>query len=655
MMGTIYAWPRGQRINPQSLLLGTNKVITAVVACLAFAACIGCAVFFVLHSIKLRRERARRRRVVVAAIFMDQQDRVLVNSTDGMLPMCDIANLSGLSDSAGSKRSSRSTNGSTISDASVLGMDLTPGHDAFVSAMKMSWSWRNPSVLSNSVGPATIDPNTMNDSNSGQSATLAGTLAEIRRGSLITMESSLTGSRAVRLSVSKFLERFAVSSGQLAVQLLGQQDGISRLGVLYDQILTTGWVKLSGSNDTVSKGQLIFLVRRVTSSAERADLLSRHYIFAEAQAVASTLHKTLSVPIDHTMPLLDDMRVFCDTQVRSIPKPAILYAGVAVVQATPFDGLRILLDHNNRSQLPMRELCNILPEGSSSEDELSGTLQELGEAITWLDGMSLLSIMARNMNTGDEASQVGGPRVQRLLRALERAIVPMLDSMLDSEDMEHILPRLHLHPVLVPLTPATARGQGSSGYTAPYIVVFYANYDAAVNTFTDKWLPFSLFRTQNACVMAQRIQMANRLLMDQYNDNDDDGGWRYQRRPSKVQFEFPTSNPSPASTPKEPISPGVLFSEFTFPPKAEDEASRGQPAVTPVMVSNGRRRSSMVAKPRFSADQGYMQAQSQYQAIGMGNEKSSGSTGGTSLAPGLADWDPEWLLDLLRQKLRTEG
>lgn len=63
----------------------------------------------------------------------------------------------------------------------------------------------------------------------------------------------------------------------------------------------------------------------------------------------------------------------------------------------------------------------------------------------------------------------------------------------------------------------------------------------------------------------------------------------------------------------------------------------------------------MVAKPRFSADQGYMQPQSQYQAMGMGNEKSSGSTGGTSLAPGLADWDPEWLLDLLRQKLRTEG
>jgi hypothetical protein len=61
----------------------------------------------------------------------------------------------------------------------------------------------------------------------------------------------------------------------------------------------------------------------------------------------------------------------------------------------------------------------------------------------------------------------------------------------------------------------------------------------------------------------------------------------------------------------------------------------------------------MVAKPRFSADQGYTQAQSQYQA--MGNEKSNGSMGGTSLAPGLADWDPEWLLDLLRQKLRTEG
>lgn len=235
MMGTIYAWPRGQGITADtSMLVGTNRVITAVVAALAFLACIACCVFFVLHSIKIRRERARRRRVVVAAVFLDDLDRVLVNSTDGMLPMCDIASLSGNGEGSSSRRSFKSNSFSFNSDPTVLGMDLTTGHDAFVSALKLSWAWRNPKMAPhNAFAPVSEKAMT-----SGHQ-TLADTIADIRRGSVITTESSVTSGKQMRLSVAKFLERFAMSSGQLATQLIGQQDGISRLGVLYDQILTT--------------------------------------------------------------------------------------------------------------------------------------------------------------------------------------------------------------------------------------------------------------------------------------------------------------------------------------------------------------------------------------------------------------------------------
>ena len=236
MRGTIYAWPIGRGISPSSLLLGTNRVITAIVAALALLTSIACTVFFVLQSLKNHRERARRRRVVVAAVFLDGHDRVLVNATDGMLPMCDIANLTGLDDMPGSKKSTKSNVFSLGSDSTVLGMDLTPGHDAFLSALKMSWAWRNPSVaLPNTLFPPS---ETAMGSSYGQT-TFAGTIADIRRGSAMTMESSMTNGRASRLSKGTFLERFAVSSGQLALQLVGQQDGISRLGVLYDQILTT--------------------------------------------------------------------------------------------------------------------------------------------------------------------------------------------------------------------------------------------------------------------------------------------------------------------------------------------------------------------------------------------------------------------------------
>lgn len=259
MMGTIYAWPRGVAITKHDMLTGANRAITAIVASLAFVACVCCFIFFAVETIRARRERKRRRRVVVAAVMLDPQDRILVNSTDGLLPMCDIASLStkdvgprggssrkmgggGGGGKTGSSGSFTFTSGSTI-----LGIDLTPAHEAFTSALKMSWFWRNPQVSPSllpggipgisqsaagggSKGAAVVVP-------SSQVPSIDTTLAEIRRGSLGTATSAL--SRPARLSVAKFLERFTMSAGDLAVRLTGQKDGISRIGVLYDQILTT--------------------------------------------------------------------------------------------------------------------------------------------------------------------------------------------------------------------------------------------------------------------------------------------------------------------------------------------------------------------------------------------------------------------------------
>jgi hypothetical protein len=193
------------------------------------------------------------------------------------------------------------------------------------------------------------------------------------------------------------------------------------------KLISSGWVKLSNSNDTVSKGQLVFLVRRVNSTEEQSDLLARHYIFADPTAVATTIHKSLSVPLEHTLPLLKDISLWCDSTAHTTLRPNTLYTGIAVVQATPFDGLRILLEQSNRAQLPMRELCsfNAAPGQIGGIDELSGSVEEIAEALTWLEGMTLLSVISRNMTV--DADHIGGPIVGKLLTALERAIVPMLD------------------------------------------------------------------------------------------------------------------------------------------------------------------------------------------------------------------------------------
>lgn len=498
-------------------------------------------------------------------------------------------------------------------------------------------------------------------------------------------------------------------------------------------------MKLSNSSDTVSKGQLLILVRRVTAAQERADLLTRHYIFADASAVAIALQKTLSVPLEHMNPVLQDVQRFCDSTTRVSLQPGTLYAGVAIVQATPFDGLRILLEERNRSQLPMRELCTFttsttsrISHNTDMTEDLGGSVEDIGEALTWLEGMNLLSIIGRNVaiaQSGTSAKDaIGGPVVTQLLRHIERAIVPMLDSILSQDDMAHVIPRLALHPVLVPLTPHRPRFTGVNAYIPPYMIVLYANYDAAVNTFTDKWLPFSLFRAQNSCVMAPYVggelaiaRSGTTGSTTNISNQDLPEGFNPGRRPSKVQFEVPYSAqpnlpplPSPLAqtTTNNFAAPTIdlesgnaapSWAGFSFPARSNrtptsspggnplntdivnGAAHLPSPSPLPMSINipnhrfkekGGMPRRSSLAKPRDFAypapassptvfnplqegqvDESYMTAGSGGAARSPMMDRFSNQQGWlpTTAAPGVGEWDPEWLLVLLRSKLRADA
>lgn len=651
MSGTSYGYWANTTGNEVKSNGRTKNAITGIVATLAFVACLGVMSFIVINSLRDRKERARRRRVVVASVLLDDQDRMLVSAIDGLLPMCDIASL-GPSDIPSVKKAKARDDGDSIAGTSTLGVDLTTGNDAFVQAMKMSWSWRNPfwsslnpfASLSDIIGQNVIEPTNSRLSGSRHAVPRSLNLA---RGSNATAAESVVSGLGVptRVNIARFLEKFAISATQLSVRLTGQQEGLSRLGVLYDQILTTGWVRLRNGKDTVSKGQLIFLVRRVTSAQERSDLLSRHFIFADPASVAMSLHKTLSTPLDHVMPFLEDMRGFTDSTMRMTLRANTLYAGVAVVQATPFDGLRILLSKGNRSQLPMREVCafSTLPGLPVNVAEgLAGTLEEIGEAVTWLEGMNLMSIITRNMSP--DSTKVGGPRVGRLLAALEHAIIPLLDEVLAQEDMAYILPRLTLHPMLIPLTPAAPARVGTPGWAAPHVIIMYANYDVAVTSFAEKWLPFSLFRAQHECVMAGKIGILTRAAeaaaagprtprapSPAVSPGLDPTKYNYGRRPSRVQFEVPEL-PSALA--------GYTFpsqSPITSQMQMQMQLQLPTPLFPPMAPSKDRqppRRSSL--------------ARTMYE-----KERDDVSVG--VRAPGVAEWDAGWLVNLLRTRLRTDA
>lgn len=627
MMGTIYGWQMNRRPGRGAEMSSNKRAITGLVAALAFVACLGVAAFILVNSIRDRKERARRRRIVVASVLLDDQGRMLVSAIDGLLPMCDIASLT--------PRDVKKKNQKNVHDQ----LDLTTANDAFVQSLKMSWSWRNPFWSAMNPFASVTDlltGNTMEDTSTEMSGFVPP--GHVRRPSNFTNAESVMSGHSQptqRLSVARFLERFALAATQLSVRLTGQQNGIGRLGVLYDRILTTGWVELS-SHERVSKGQLIFLVRRISSQREKSDLLSRHFIFAPPSAVATALHKTLSTPFNNVMPLLEDMRGFVDTSMRMTLRPNTLYAGVVVVQATPFDGLRILLDKQNRSQLPMREICTFstlsgLPLNPARDEGLSGTLEEIGEAASWLEGMTLLSVISRNMNP--EGTRVGGPRVGRLLTALERAIIPLMDELLSQDDMAYILPRLQLHPLLVPLTPATPGVNGHPGWAAPHMLVFYANYDFAVRSRAEEWAPFSLFRAQNECVMASKINRLERAA---------EAAAALQRTPRAPSPTLLPGTPLPPATPLPPGTPSDVAAKYNFgrrPSKVQFQEPEGRAdAPSPVPTNSDTVSSRERPAPRRSS---------------LARTAVMSSTADSPMT-GVGVWDPQWLIHLLRTHLRAE-
>ncbi|KAL7419782.1 hypothetical protein Q5752_005698 [Cryptotrichosporon argae] len=644
--GTIYGWPVSERPTADAYMNLTKRMITGLVAALAFLACIAVFIFVWVAAGQERRERARRRRVVVASIIFNHEGRILVNPTDGLVPMCDIA-------STTTEQVPHATSRSFASESTVLTIDLSPSHDAFVQALKASWGWKTSVAYK----PVPEQP------------------TYSRRGSAITADSSVSSGQQRSLTVNSFVERFQTASRQLATRITGDASGVGRLGVLFDQILTTGWVSV-GSNDSISKGQLIFLVRRVERADERSDLLSRQFIFAEPHAVAAALTKTLSTPIDAALPFLDNMRAFCDDTVRMPVVANTLYAGVVLVQATPFDGLRILTEQMRHAQLPMREICTFASHpGMPLGDELGGSVEEIGEALTWLDGMSLLSVIKRNMAT--TASADGPPRVALLLAAIERALVPLLDSMLSPSDMAYIIPRLLVHPVLVPLTPNMRYAYNRHRWASPHALVVYANYDVAQNTFSDRWLPFSLFRTQQECVLATRLAELRRehKLADDAPGNGPGTGPgtvgapptpdMYARRPSRVQFDF-SSLASPAPGSPALASPATIdapaFGGYTFPPRqpvaAPTTAASATPAESPSPASPGQPIGPVSPMPVIArlktttaAGAGGAPRRSSLAKSAHARPDDDYAKGADTRASGVAAWDPNWLAALLRYHL----
>jgi hypothetical protein len=210
-------------------------------------------------------------------------------SPEGMLPLCDIGELAStghmkrrwtgsISDSSGSgeggggekrgnwfgfgrsRRSSFWGEESSVGSSS-LDIDLSPSHPAFIAALRSTWSWRRPNVAPPSLDPSAaaahvplpsdLESRRPTDADEsvhhlglgvnigshpgGEDETMKGG-ESMKRGVNSVMP---VGSGNSNAAVSRFGEKFALAVAQLATLVTGGEQGARKLGVLYDQILTT--------------------------------------------------------------------------------------------------------------------------------------------------------------------------------------------------------------------------------------------------------------------------------------------------------------------------------------------------------------------------------------------------------------------------------
>lgn len=265
MMGSSYAVSAGANIPTSAMQLRANRVITALVASLAVVACLVTLVSALFAERTRRRSRAKRRGLVVATAIWDDAGNLLV-SPEGMMPVQNIAFESIHLSRSIFSRSFISRPGSISTDSfdsSVLTseFDISPQHQAFIAALRRTWAWRK----GGDIPPPDAVPLFIHNAPSQTSIASEDAIAT-QDSAWSTHRPSVASEMPVPPSVQRFLERFSDSIARLAEQVVGTGEHVGKLGVLYDRILTTGFIsfgsdkKEPGPSDSASSGQMLFLV-----------------------------------------------------------------------------------------------------------------------------------------------------------------------------------------------------------------------------------------------------------------------------------------------------------------------------------------------------------------------------------------------------------
>lgn len=161
-----------------------------------------------------------------------------------------------------------------------------------------------------------------------------------------------------------FKQLFCVAAQELATMI---QEPLEKLGVLYDEIISTGTVKKSAQGNkfsrnwpaaedlerancvmTIGRGQLLFVVRKVDRS-ECAQLQASGFRFAPVHQVLEHLARSMQITVEELRPQLEKMKHF---PVRAKMLGPGVYVSCFALHPLYQRGFDILVNRDAKSLLP---------------------------------------------------------------------------------------------------------------------------------------------------------------------------------------------------------------------------------------------------------------------------------------------------------------
>ncbi|KAG0151699.1 hypothetical protein CROQUDRAFT_667720 [Cronartium quercuum f. sp. fusiforme G11] len=489
-----------------------QAVIEAIVNIFAPLCCLIIVISSIHYTRVRRKAQALRQRILIAACVFDEHGNVLTTA-DGQLPVRELK----LDDEL-PFTSSKMSIGEWILGRKYTNCHqdlISTQHPAFLQCMRRSWdmkcekrSWlgslksveRNPPC----VKPRSLDPQTPRSPFSSGSPFVTPKITSIGFGAEQTVVVNLVNnSEVLQTATMRFVDAFFQTWNETVAKFLAPSNlSLAPQAVLYDQILEIGHETIvsSRTQDAVrGNGQMMFMVYQTRNRSASAKYEEQGYRFNDTYHVSKVFASDMAISPSVASDTLRDLRRFHQAGTSTGLAESVVYCGLCVAQALPYDGLQILVDPARRHSIPMLPILQ-LPHSSPKDRDLSllptAELELLRVLMKRVGSLKHEDIVASNA----AEAQSGCP--SRITALVTSAASALCNALLPKRVASGLLKNLRLYPHLILLNPANP----ASGPSMPsYLMCFRGVVSPEIEIpKSDSWSPFESY-----CIQSEGVSQAH--------------------------------------------------------------------------------------------------------------------------------------------------